>query len=95
MSGVNSKSDRKSRQNNLLPIFKLNDDCFGRIFEWFSLYDLKKLRQTCKRMKKIADYYIKLNYRIGLKTDHMEKFDFLKMFLVLISSITWDSSMES
>lgn len=43
-------------------IFKLNVDCFENLFEWFSLSELLLFRSTCKRMKKVVDYYIKLNY---------------------------------
>lgn len=43
-------------------IFKLNVDCFEHLFEWFSLAELLTFRCTCKRMKAVVDYYIKLNY---------------------------------
>lgn len=43
-------------------IFKLNVDCFEHLFEWLSLNDLLSIRRTCKRMKAVVDYYIKLNY---------------------------------
>lgn len=43
-------------------LFKLNVDCFEDVFEWFSLKELLVFRQTCKRMKAVVDYYIKLKY---------------------------------
>lgn len=43
-------------------IFKLNIDCFGPIFEWFSLKELLEFRYTCKQMKTVIDLYIKLKY---------------------------------
>lgn len=43
-------------------IFKLNVDCFEHAFEWLSLKELLVFRRTCKRMKAVVDYYIKLNY---------------------------------
>lgn len=43
-------------------MFKLNVDCFEHLFEWLSLKELLVFRCTCKRMKLVVDYYIKLNY---------------------------------
>lgn len=43
-------------------IFKLNVDCFEHLFEWLSLDELLSFRCTCKRMKAVVDYYIKLEY---------------------------------
>lgn len=43
-------------------IFKLNVDCFEHLFEWLSLDELLAFRCTCKRMKAVVDYYIRLNY---------------------------------
>lgn len=43
-------------------MFKLNVDCFELIFEWLTLQELLVFRCTCKRMKAVIDYYIKLNY---------------------------------
>lgn len=43
-------------------MFMLNIDCFEELFEWLSINDLFALRRTCKRMKKLIDYYIKTNY---------------------------------
>lgn len=43
-------------------LFKLNVDCFENLFEWLSFYELLAFRHTCKRMKAVVDYYIKLNY---------------------------------
>lgn len=56
--------DATSTNQALSPpqIFKLNVDCFEHLFEWLSLNELLVFRQTCKRMKQVVDYYIKLNY---------------------------------
>lgn len=47
---------------NAPQIFRLNVDCFENLFEWFSLSQLLAFRCTCKRMKAVVDYYIRLNY---------------------------------
>ena len=43
-------------------ILKLNVDCFDELFEWLSLADLRSLRQTCRRLKQVVNYFIKSNY---------------------------------
>lgn len=43
-------------------IFKLDIDCFEEIFDWLSLKDLLVLRRTCKRFKRLVNYYIKFFY---------------------------------
>lgn len=48
-------------------IFNLNVNCFEDLFDWLSLKDLFALRRTCKRMKNIVDYYIRLNYSLKLR----------------------------
>ena len=51
------------------PILKLDVDCFEELFEWLSLADLRALRQTCKRLKLVVEYFIKTNYpavKIGI-----------------------------
>lgn len=48
-------------------IFKLNVDCFECVFEWLSLTELLTFRRTCKRMKQVVNYYIKLNYPKSLR----------------------------
>lgn len=56
-------------------IFKLNVDCFERIFEWLSLTELLNFRRTCKRMNQVVNYYIKLNYpkvlRLSIYNDRL------------------------
>lgn len=58
------------------PILKLDIDCFDELFEWLPLADLRRLRETCKRLKQVTDYYIKFTYRPAkrgfrrLKIDH-------------------------
>lgn len=54
------ESNDKSNQPS--PLFQLNVDCFEELFEWLSLADLRALRQSCKRLKRVVDYYIKVNY---------------------------------
>lgn len=44
------------------PLLKLDVDCFEELFEWVSLADLRAMRQTCKRLQKVVDYFIRLNY---------------------------------
>lgn len=48
-------------------LFNLNVDCFEEIFEWLSLADLRALRQTCRRLKQVVDYYINLSYPLMLR----------------------------
>lgn len=43
-------------------LFTLNIDCLEEIFEWLSTKELFALRQTCKRMKRIIDFYIRTYY---------------------------------
>lgn len=45
-------------------IFKIDIDCFEELFDYLSLDDLRTLRRTCKRFKKIIDYYIRTNYPV-------------------------------
>lgn len=53
-----------SKEELPLSLVGLNVDCLEELFEWLSVADLLHLRQTCKRFKKIVDYYIKTNYPI-------------------------------
>lgn len=63
-------------------IFTLNVDCFEEVFEWLALIDLLVLRRTCKRMKQVVDYYIKLNYPKALHLKlHRSRFDELHPFV--------------
>lgn len=43
-------------------ILELNVDCCEDLFEWLTLADLKTLRRTCKRLKKIVDHHIESTY---------------------------------
>lgn len=60
-------------------IFKLDVDCFEELFEWLSMEDLRALRQTCARLKKVVDYYIESNYPNGFGMlyfdDYLQHFD--------------------
>lgn len=60
--GGDMRKELESTDKLRRSVFKLNVDCFEDLFEWFSLAELLVLRQTCKRMKQVVDYYIKLNY---------------------------------
>lgn len=64
-------------------IFKLNVDCFECKFEWLSLNELLAFRLTCKRMKQVVDYYIKLNYpqklHLELNESDLEDVDFFEL----------------
>lgn len=63
VDGTNAIVASASNNNESRPkIFKLNADCCELVFEWLSLENLLSLRSTCKRMKLVVDYYIKLNY---------------------------------
>lgn len=55
-------SSSYSRPQTQTKMFKLNVHCFEHLFEWFSLKELLVFRCTCKRIQKVVDYYIKLNY---------------------------------
>lgn len=61
-------------------IFKMNVDGFEELFEWVSVKDLYALRQTCKRMKRVVDYYIKINYPRTLQTLYIESNTKLEQF---------------
>lgn len=41
---------------------ELNIDCLENLFDFLSVNDLFKLRQTCKRIKRIVDYFIRTYY---------------------------------
>lgn len=82
-------------------IFKLNVDCFEELFEWLSLADLRALRQTCKRLQQVVDYYININYplvfkRLPIRDYHLDYlcrnpssgFEFLDHIDFLTSTLT-------
>lgn len=48
--------------SNASGILKLDADCLEELFEWLSLKNLRSVRETCKRMKQVVNYHIKLNY---------------------------------
>lgn len=48
-------------------IFKMIQDCFDELFEYLSVNDLKALRQTNKRMKRVVDELIKTNFSVTLQ----------------------------
>lgn len=72
-----------TNQSSLSPpqpqMFKLNVDCFEHLFEWLSLKELLEFRRTCQRMKKVVDYYIKLNYPHLLRFNIFNRRCFLDM----------------
>lgn len=47
---------------SVAPLISLNVDCLEELFEWLPLKDLLVLRQTCKRFKRVANYYIRTYY---------------------------------
>lgn len=72
--------DASTNNESTPKLFKLNVDCFEYVFEWLSLSDLLKFRRTCKRMKAVVDYYIKLNYPRILSSRMISfKFDRLQL----------------
>lgn len=52
----------KSAKEQLLPIFKLNSDCFKNLFDKLALKDLCSLRETCKQFTRIVDFFVEQNY---------------------------------
>lgn len=46
-------------------ILELNFDCCLELFDWLTLSDLRALRQTCTRLRKIVDYHIQSTYPKG------------------------------
>lgn len=47
-----------SLNNDEAAMLKLNIECFENLFELLSLSDLLVLRQTCRRLKQVIDYFI-------------------------------------
>lgn len=43
-------------------IFNLNIDCFAKIFDYLSLFELINVAQTCKLLHKVAGYVFQLHY---------------------------------
>lgn len=72
--------DGGAESESLPCIFKVNIDCFEELFEWLSVKDLYALRQTCKRIKRVVDYYIKINYPRTLQTLYIESIQKLEYF---------------
>lgn len=58
---------------------KLNIDCLEEIFEWLSTKQLFVLRQTCKRMKRVVDFYIRTYYPTSLSI-RLDNDDSYEMF---------------
>lgn len=85
-----------SNEQPLASIFKLDVDCFEELFEWLSLGNLRfSLRQTCKRMQEIVDYYIQLNYPRGYeKFDVLNDNEHLKNFCKLDKYIKFSRGSE-
>ncbi|XP_031634204.1 uncharacterized protein LOC116347653 isoform X2 [Contarinia nasturtii] len=71
-SGENQNQNQNNTNENQIDVAvadrsnmeftSINIDCLEELFEWLSLKDLFALRRTCKRLKKVVDYYIKTNY---------------------------------
>lgn len=57
-----SRSSGKQHQEQVADILKLNEDCFGEIFDYFSIQDLISFSQTCKRLNQVAGYAFQQNY---------------------------------
>lgn len=58
--------------DSLPSIFKLSINCFKDIFEYLSLKEIKALRQTSKRLKRVIDYYITMNYARAFQKIHVD-----------------------
>lgn len=54
--------DNLTNDQSASPILKLNVDCLEELFDWLSLADLRSLRQTCKRLKRVVSYSFKTNF---------------------------------
>lgn len=48
-------------------LFKLNIDCFDKIFDYLSVPDIHSIGQTCKLMQQVAGEYFKQNYSAAAK----------------------------
>lgn len=60
-------------------IFKMDIDCFEELFEWLSAAELRTLSCTCKRLKRIVNYYIRTIYpKIGKFELNDENFDMFR-----------------
>lgn len=57
--GQSSSSAGASPVGSPLTFVQLYLDCFEELFEYLPIRELLALRQTCKRMKKVVDVYIK------------------------------------
>lgn len=88
-------------------MFKLNVDCFEHLFDWLSLDQLLVFRRTCKRMKQVVDYYIKLNYPellrlriynrrrwLDFHNNHLNYFEWIKQLSIENVKLT-DTATES
>lgn len=45
-----------------LKFFKVNVDCWERVFDFMALCDIIAMSQTCQRMQQIAGYYFRKNF---------------------------------
>ncbi|XP_055303250.1 uncharacterized protein LOC129568935 [Sitodiplosis mosellana] len=62
MSVGSASADVIRNNQSQAEIFKLKIDHFEELFDWLSLNNLVALSKTCKRMQRIAGYYIKTTY---------------------------------
>lgn len=65
VSNVEEKSDSagsSSSQQQTGVIFKLNNDCFDKVFDYLSLKDLHSLSETCKDMQQYTGDFFCTNY---------------------------------
>lgn len=64
---LSNETDRNIDTNIESPIFKLNDDCFGEIFEYLSVREVYAFGQTCKKLCQLAGDYFKCNHSAAFK----------------------------
>lgn len=85
-------------------ILKLNIDCFEELFEWLALADLLRLRQTCKKFKKIVDFFIREYYpaikfgyaKLCLPSNNLDKFgNFDSISTKMIKKITFTDCLRN
>lgn len=92
---MNAIAASEASNNQYRPqIFKLNVDCFEYLFEWLSLKELLKLRCTCKPIKLIVEYYIKLNYLKLQRLNVMYRWSIMDADQLQLKCLEWIKSLR-
>lgn len=99
-AGPSQVQNAMAYQLSSSPFLKLDADCLEELFEWLSLADLLTLRQSCKRLKQVIDFFIKANYpavKIGYgrikitNFSELQEMDEVKMKMVEDASLLVDT----